>query len=226
MDEPAREIGPLIGAPFSGGVLTLSAWKKLKLSGWFGFSIHFEHRPNHLMQPWLFQGIYSRGGKYVTPWADLDFTTDFTCPDCEKKWVLGESEILQLFQLWSRVIPWNGHISIAYESEEHEETRIGLQRGVPPVLTPLGYAGYLAGFMGGYKDWYIAEGGHEGPRKLQMNKPLNFSHVERIYQEFIKEVKAFVKHSQLTQDSYILRACKRGVRWLEKAPLLFEELFR
>jgi hypothetical protein len=40
------------------------------------------------------------------------------------------------------------------------------------VTTPLGYRLFQAGVRS-YRDWYIPEGGREGPRKLQGFKPLN-----------------------------------------------------
>jgi len=47
-----------------------------------------------------------------------------------------------------------------------------LALGYPQVTSPLGYLMFLAGCRS-YRDWYISEGGREGPRKLQGFKPLN-----------------------------------------------------
>jgi hypothetical protein len=56
---------------------------------------------------------------------------------------------------------------VSYEGEQeiHRETLLSLAGGVPPAATPLGYLLVLGGF-GHVKDWYLAEGGMEGPRKL------------------------------------------------------------
>ena len=45
-------------------------------------------------------------------------------------------------------------------------------RGFPPISTAQGKLLFHAGFRL-VKDWYLAEGGHEGPRKLWGEKPLN-----------------------------------------------------
>jgi hypothetical protein len=56
---------------------------------------------------------------------------------------------------------------VSYEGDQpvHEETLLGLSAGIPPVATPLGHLLFLSGFAY-IKDWYLAEGGMEGPRKL------------------------------------------------------------
>ncbi|UCD70952.1 MAG: DUF1122 family protein [Syntrophobacterales bacterium] len=45
-------------------------------------------------------------------------------------------------------------------------------KGVPSVSTAQGELLFRAGFRL-VKDWYLAEGGHEGPRKLWGEKPFN-----------------------------------------------------
>ena len=227
MQRPRIEIHPLVGAPFRQGVLTLADWRSLRLSGWFGFTLVWEHEPDHYAAPPVFRGIYSRGGKGVAPWADVEFHLELACPLCGTVCAPDEPAAVELFSLWCRVIPWNGHLSVAYEDDEHEETLQGLKIGVPPVLTPLGFAGYLAGFIGGFKDWYIAEGGHEGPRKLQMNKPLNLEHAERVYQEMQREVTGFMDRWNDGKDSRIRRkAAQRASRWMPRAERMIHDLFR
>ena len=67
----------------------------------------------------------------------------------------------------SRIIPAGGHLMVSYEDNDaiHRQTDRALTSGVPPVLTPLGYLLFVSGFRL-VKNWYLAEGGHEGPRKL------------------------------------------------------------
>jgi hypothetical protein len=74
------------------------------------------------------------------------------------------------------VIPPGGHLMMEYDSPEQAETARGLGLNIPPVATPLGYLLYSIGCRAGFRDWYIAEGGSEGPRKLQGYKPLNEVH--------------------------------------------------
>jgi hypothetical protein len=56
---------------------------------------------------------------------------------------------------------------VSYETDGavHRETLRLLEAGVPPAATPLGFLLFRSGFSL-VKNWYLAEGGHEGPRKL------------------------------------------------------------
>jgi hypothetical protein len=82
----------------------------------------------------------------------------------------------QIFNLLSEVIPPGGHLMFVYEvpfeSPFHQETQQGLLKGIPPVSTPQGILLFHSGFRW-VKDWYLAEGGHEGLRKLWGEKPLD-----------------------------------------------------
>ena len=69
----------------------------------------------------------------------------------------------------AHVPPWV-EASVPCEDERLAAEILGLQRGFPPVGTPLGYALFRAGCTW-FKDWYFAEGGREGDTKLQGNKP-------------------------------------------------------
>jgi hypothetical protein len=87
--------------------------------------------------------------------------------------LLSETDIELLFGYLSGMIPPGGHIMVEYESELWSETRNALDCGIPPVLTPLGFLMFKTGCGTAFKDWYFAEGGSEGPRKLQGHKALN-----------------------------------------------------
>lgn len=102
---------------------------------------------------------------------DLDYRDEVHFQDPQKghqKYSLGTSESgFKLFSLLGNLIPPGGHLMVSYEGEQkiHAETVKSLSLGIPPVVTPLGYLLYKAGFQY-IKDWYLAEGGFEGPRKL------------------------------------------------------------
>ena len=61
---------------------------------------------------------------------------------------------------------------VEYDSPTHRATERILTLRYPPVCSPIGYLMFEAGVRS-YRDWYISEGGREGPRKLQGFKPLN-----------------------------------------------------
>lgn len=82
---------------------------------------------------------------------------------------------------------------VEYETEPHRETYAGLARGIPPALTPLGALLVEAGFTGPFKVWYFAEGGLEGPVKLQANRPPSPAAVRRERGAQRAEVEAFLR---------------------------------
>ncbi|MCS7110919.1 MAG: DUF1122 family protein [Ignisphaera sp.] len=68
-----------------------------------------------------------------------------------------------------------------------DETRRGLELGVPPPLTRLGYMLIQKGFTW-FKDWYFPEGFMEGSPKLQAEKPVDEGSRRRHLEELCREV--------------------------------------
>jgi hypothetical protein len=79
---------------------------------------------------------------------------------------------LTLFEQLALFVPPGGHIMVEYDSPSQRATERILTLGNPPVCSPLGYLMFRIGCRS-YRDWYISEGGREGPRKLQGFMPLN-----------------------------------------------------
>ncbi len=215
------------GLPLGQGIIALEDWNELKTQGWYGFRIVWEHEPGHIIRPPVFEGIWSQGGKHISEWADVVFHYRGQCAECKRNLEISEEQWINLFRRWARIISWNGHIHVAYEMDEHHETHMGLKRGFPPACTPIGYAGYFGGFIGGFKDWYIAEGGNEGPKKLQMNKPLNLEHAQKVYESTKKEIAHFLESyaDRKESDSFLHNALKRAREWLEKSPEFLKSFF-
>jgi len=78
----------------------------------------------------------------------------------------------ELFETLSGLVPPGGHMMVEYDSPGQRVSERMLTHGYPPVVSPLGHLMFRAGCRS-YRDWYISEGGREGPRKLQCFKPLN-----------------------------------------------------
>ena len=76
----------------------------------------------------------------------------------------------QLFRALSGLVPAGGHLMVEYDSPAQRESERTLTLDYPPVTSPLGYLLFRAGCRS-FRDWYISEGGREGPRKLQGYKP-------------------------------------------------------
>ncbi len=77
-----------------------------------------------------------------------------------------------LFTALSGLVPAGGHVMVEYDSPSHRATERILTLRYPIATSPIGYRLFDAGVRS-YRDWYISEGGREGPRKLQGFKPLN-----------------------------------------------------
>src|SRR5579863_1444756 len=142
----------------------------------------------------LMIGIVSGGGRGVMPWFEARIypTLDFADRSTLDARAAGlEAAIIDLM---GTLIPPGGHIMIEYESPGQSLTHRELLLRVPPLATHLGALMFHAGFRGAFKDWYISEGGHEGPRKLQANKSPTPRAAHLAKSEHIAELRAFIRH--------------------------------
>jgi hypothetical protein len=81
---------------------------------------------------------------------------------------------------------------VEYDSPARAETAEALAHGVPAIASPLGALLFRLGFGAKFKDWQIAEGGSEGPRKLQAYKPLSLGDALRWRREATRDLRAFL----------------------------------
>ncbi|MDP2743581.1 MAG: DUF1122 family protein [Dehalococcoidia bacterium] len=110
-----------------------------------------------------------------------------------------------LFKRLADLLPPGGHLMVEYDSPEQEETRLGLERGFPPAATPVGSLLYRVGCGLSFKDWYFAEGGSEGPRKLQCFKPLNEELARSHASLLAQEMEAFLATGTAEQTDHLKR---------------------
>ncbi len=163
----------------------------------------------------VFTGIYSQGRRWIEGWIDSNYYEEAIFSE-GKRMDLSEQGIDgMLFKLLGDLIPPGGSFMVAYEmfsreGEVHRRTVRALGMGVPPVVTSLGYLLLQAGCWASFKDWYIAEGGREGPRKLQGFKALNKEHARRMAIKRIRELKSFLyrkmKANQELEITFMERA--------------------
>ncbi|MEO8457300.1 MAG: DUF1122 family protein, partial [Chloroflexota bacterium] len=118
-------------------------------------------------------GLFGAGPYPAFNW--LEFTQfeeilHFTDAQSVDLWQTGLER--PLFEAMSSLIPPGGHLMAEYDSPSHKATERILTLRYPPAASPIGYLMFQAGVRS-YRDWYISEGGREGPRKLQGFKPLN-----------------------------------------------------
>ncbi len=77
-----------------------------------------------------------------------------------------------LFEALSGLVPAGGHLMVEYDSPGQRATERILTLRYPAAASPTGFRMFAVGVRS-YRDWYISEGGREGPRKLQGFKPWN-----------------------------------------------------
>jgi hypothetical protein len=108
------------------------------------------------------------------------------------------------------LIPPGGHLMIEYESPGQSATHAELLLRVPAAATYLGSLMFHAGFRGAFKDWYISEGGHEGPRKLQANKSPTSAAARAALRTHRAELGEFVKRAlpEDAKDAMIIRGAR------------------
>jgi hypothetical protein len=164
--------------------LYLGKVKDLPLSGWKRFELYLKDKKGYLSNSPMIEGIFSVGGKEIKPWLDLDYHPFVSSKSLEKK----------LFDYLGQLIPRGGHIMVSYEGKDkiHLETWKALALGIPPSATPLGFLLFQAGFQL-IKDWYLAEGGLEGPRKLWGEKAPNQTFTEKFYKKTKRQILNFLK---------------------------------
>ena len=196
--------------------------KMLRLSGWRGFKLHLEKAQGLLSFDPVIKGIYSTAGKYgVKPWMDLDYREELDFAGegkKEKRIILNQKTLGQkLFDILASIIPPGGHLMVSYEGEQqiHSETRKSLSLQVPPAITPLGFLIFKAGFQL-VKDWYLAEGGFEGPRKLWGEKAPDKKWENSFLERTEQQISQFVeKKSRLASEKLVRAAIQRAKEIIE-----------
>jgi hypothetical protein len=184
------------------------------------FALHLSNAQKNAPDALVFRGRYNAGRAsiYVPGWIDGEFIGDWTedqRPRTETSVIHLPSFVLEeIAAQLGALIPPGGRFWLAYEAFDGEdalmrETRAGLRERVPLLATPIGYLLFRAGCWSGARDWDIPEGGREGPRKLQGNKPLNAEHARQRAREIVPALERFIEHAETeTEQRAALRAQK------------------
>jgi hypothetical protein len=161
-----------------------------------------EERSGNVASPSAFSGLYSAGRKSqaIHGWVDGDYFDQIVLSNGTYFRLSDASLDIELFKLLGGLIPRGGSLMVSYslfsnESMIHKETKLGLDRDYPPVVTPLGFLLFEAGCGMGFKDWYFAEGGREGPEKLQGFKALNSDIAKQKADHLLSELRAFTNRT-------------------------------
>lgn len=136
------------------------------------FQLFVRDDQGRLSQGPLALGLSNRGRYPAYNWIELVRYLPVLRFDGEEVSLKEGGRQERLFRLLGELVPPGGSLMVEYDSPDHADTAAILGRGYPPPCSPLGYALLVAGCLS-YRDWYIPEGGREGPRKLQGYKPLD-----------------------------------------------------
>jgi hypothetical protein len=179
-------------------LLHLGEVKQLRLSSWKGFELYIKKTNGILSLEPVIKGIFSSGAKDgIQPWMDLVYWDELEFRKDErfgKRVFLSSKELdLRLFQILGDLIPPGGHLMVSYEGENpiHQKTIKSLSIRVPPAATPLGFLLFRSGFQL-VKDWYLSEGGFEGPRKLWAEKAPDSNWAEIFYRKTAAQIESFL----------------------------------
>lgn len=112
-----------------------------------------------------------------------------------------------VFQRLGQLVPPGGHLMAEYDSPSRTLTARALAMKVPPIATPLGALLASAACGAAFKDWYISEGGREGPRKLQGFHALNREHSRLRATEMVASLEAFLERGD-DIDWDVLAQCR------------------
>ncbi len=112
-----------------------------------------------------------------------------------------------VFQRLGELVPPGGHFMAEYDSPSRTVTARALAMKVPPIATPLGALLASAACGAAFRDWYISEGGREGPRKLQGFRALNREHSRVRALEMVASLEAFLERGD-DIDWDVLAQCR------------------
>lgn len=175
------------------------------------FALYLFDADGHRPAAPVFYGLYNAGRPsiHVPTWIDGEFVEQAL------DLIIAEEIARRLGAL----IPPGGRLWFAYETfgdegELARETRIALAARVPLIATPMGWLLFQAGCWTGMRDWDIPEGGREGPRKLQGNKPVNRDDARWRATEISAILKRFIVQEA---DAEISRRAQRRARKILQA---------
>jgi len=218
VDEKMSPLDTLNGKKLNDHGLLLGELKQLKLSSWKGFKLFLTDPAGVPSEEPVVRGIYSSGGKDgVKPWLDLEYWEE---PEFSgslgkrKKFSLSSLGLDQrLFDLLGGLIPAGGHFMVSYEGEQriHTETAQSLSAGVPPAATPLGYLMFRSGFEY-IKDWYLAEGGFEGPRKIWGEKAPDEQWAQNFYKKTADQVSQFLMKPLGSAPAALIKTARKRAK--------------
>lgn len=198
-DEPDHQLTSLNGREFVGGRLRVMLGPTSRFGARY-FRILLEAADGTVSGDAVLTGLHNSGPLPSYNWVEVAETNERVSL-ANGTIEIGRAGIGELFRLLFELLPPGGHLMVEYDSAARAETAAGLAHRVPAIATPLGELLFRIGFGARFKDWQIAEGGAEGPRKLQAYKPPAGEHASRWRREAVSELHAFLRMDTSGSDS-------------------------
>jgi hypothetical protein len=173
------------------------------------FRVFVRNTSGELSQQCLLTGLHSQGKYPGYNWIEIISISREISFATEAVSVTLDGLVQRLFKYLAGILPPGGHMMVEYDSAEQQDTARCLALGIPPAATPLGTALFMAGCGFGFKDWYFAEGGNEGPRKLQGYKALDSQHAQVKMGEIAQQLRAFLSQRPKSPDSELELAARK-----------------
>ncbi len=176
------------------------------------FQVFLRNGRGEVSQQPVMMGLHNRGSYPGYNWIEiisLAHQVDFDSGERVFLSVSSNRLTQQLFSLLVDLLPAGGHMMVEYDSPEQRDTARSLALGIPPVATSLGYMLFFAGCGAGFRDWYFAEGGIEGPRKLQGYKALDSQHAKTKAAEIARELSDFLRRPPSGATPPLEKAARR-----------------
>jgi hypothetical protein len=223
--QPARgehPLGRLQGRSLGSGRLVVLLGPKNSAGARY-FQLFLRLSDGRLSHPFLL-GLHNSGPFPAYNWIDVARYDGVASFDGGDDFALAGAAEQRLFRLLGGLVPPGGHLMLEYESAHARSTERMLSLGLPPVATPVGYLLFRAG-CAGFRDWYISEGGREGPRRLQGFKPLDAVGAAGKAAAVAADLRAFLARKAPPErsdvrrwDALARRLARRVLRRLEHAP--------
>ncbi len=180
--EPKHPLAALDGRKLARGRIRVLLGRTSRFGARY-FALLLEDGKGQLSEEPILTGLHHSGPLPGYNWIEVADTNER---------VASRDEIELLFSLLLEAIPPGGHLMVEYDSPSRAETARELAHGVPAIATQLGEMLFRLGCGAHFKDWQIAEGGSEGPRKLQAYKSPSRDHAARWKREASRELRSFL----------------------------------
>lgn len=207
-DEPHHPLAAIEGRALDSGRVRVALGPMSRFGARY-FALYFEAGGALSCGGPLLRGLHRTGPLPTYNWIEVA-----EMRDCARSadGATVKIEPAALFALLHGVLPPGGHLMVEYDSPDREETARALALAVPPIATPLGEQLFRAGFGAHFKDWQIAEGGSEGPRKLQAYKPASNDDAQRWKRGAARQLEAFLRDAK--GASRVIQAARTRARLL------------